>query len=220
MSYSSNNKNKLTFHFFNKLYDKPSFIKIEKYLFLLGYLPIYCQIEHLIDQKYINLIKKIAKKKIYKLYDKNNDTHYNTEDLMLIKLKWIKTKINQILSADELIKFIKYNPIKYFIINLKAYSFDYLFPLVETIIDELIESKELKTSFFGLLNYSQREWYFEHLLFNTIKETNLFLNYYIEISILIKTIFKKEKLKTFDKNTNTYFISPIVMLKDMMQLFI
>ena len=71
---------------------------------------------------------------------------------MLIKLKWIKNKKNQRLSADDLINFIKDDPIKYFGINFNAYSFDYLFPLVGTVIDELIESKELKTSFFGLLN--------------------------------------------------------------------
>ena len=69
LSYSSNNQNKFKFDFMNKLCNKPSFIKNEKYLSLLGYLPRYCQIEHLISQKYINIIKKIAKKKIYKFYD-------------------------------------------------------------------------------------------------------------------------------------------------------
>lgn len=213
LSYSLNNQKKFEFDFMNKLCDKPSNIQNEKYLSLLGYLPRYCQIEHLISQKYINIIKKIAKKKIYKFYDKNNNTNYDTEDLMLIKLKWIKNKKNQILSADELINFIKDDPIKYFGINFNAYSFDYLFPLVGTVIDELIESKELKTSFFGLLNDSQRGWIFEHLLFDTIKKTNLFLDYYIENSILIKTIFKKEKLENFDKKANTLFYFSISNVK-------
>ena len=213
LSYSSNNQNKFKFDFMNKLCNKPSFIKNEKYLSLLGYLPRYCQIEHLISQKYINIIKKIAKKKIYKFYDNHNNTSYDTEDLMLIKLKWIKNKKNQSLSADDLINFIKDDPIKYFGIDFNAFSFDYLFPLVGTVIDELIESKELKTSFFGLLNDSQRGWIFEHLLFDTIKKTNLFLDYYIENSILIKTIFKKEKLENFDKKTNTLFYFSISNVK-------
>ena len=213
LSYSPNNQNKFAFDFMNKLCDKPSNIQNEKYLSLLGYLPRYCQIEHLISQKYINIIKKIAKKKIYKFYDKNNNTNYDTEDLMLIKLKWIKNNKNKILSADELINFIKDNPIKYFSINFNPYSFDYLFPLVGTVIDEQIESKELKTSFFGLLNDSQRGWIFEHLLFDTIKKTNLFLDYYIENSILIKTIFKKEKLENFDKKANTLFYFSISNVK-------
>ena len=132
---------------------------------------------------------------------------------MLIKLKWIKNKKNQSLSADDLINFIKDDPIKYFGIDFNAFSFDYLFPLVGTVIDELIESKELKTSFFGLLNDSQRRWIFEHLLFDKIKKTNLFLDYYIENSILIKTIFKKEKLKNFDKKTNTLFYFSISNVK-------
>ena len=213
LSYSSNNKNKFKFHFINKLCDKPPIIKNEKYLSLLGYLPRYCQIEHLMCQKYINIIKKIAKKKIYKFYDKNNYTNYDTEDLMLIKLKWIKNKKNQKLYPDELINFIKDNPIKYFIINLKTKFFDYLFPLVGTVIDELIESKELKTSFLGFLNDSQKGWIFEHLLFDTIKKTNLFLNYYIENTILVKTIFKKEKINEFDKKANTLFYFSISNVK-------
>ena len=213
LSYSSNNENKFKFHFINKLCDKPLVVTNEKYLSLLGYLPRYCQIDHLMCQKYINIIKKIAKEKIYKFYDKNNNTNYNTEDLMLINLKLIKGKKDKQLSPAELINFIKDNPIKYFSINLKEKFFDYLFPLVGTVINELIESKELKTSFFGLLNDSQKGWIFEHLLFDVIKKTNRFLDYYIENSILIKTIFKKEKINNFDKKTNTLFYFSISNVK-------
>ena len=36
-------------------------------------------------------------------------------------------------------------------------------------------------------------------------EKNVFLNYYIENIILIKTIFKKQKIENFDKKANTLF---------------
>jgi hypothetical protein len=150
-------------------------------------------------------MKKIIKKKFLKFYSNNNNSSLKIEDVIAIKLKWIKEKKRNKLTKDELLEFIKYHPIKYFIIDFPKSSFDYLFPLIEIIIDEMIDSKELKDSSQGLLNEAQRGWYFKHLFFNSIKNKNVFLNFYIENIILIKTIFKKQKIENFDKKANTLF---------------
>ena len=203
----SNRVNECTFIFdyYKKLCSKPEINNSNEYLFLLGYLPRYCQIQKLINKKYINLMKKIIKKKFLKFYSNNNNSSLKIEDVIAIKLKWIKEKKRNKLTKDELLEFIKYHPIKYFIIDFPKSSFDYLFPLVEIIIDEMIDSKELKDSSQGLLNEAQRGWYFKHLFFNSIKNKNVFLNFYIENIILIKTIFKKQKIENFDKKANTLF---------------
>ena len=199
------NECKFIFDYYKKLLSKPKINDSNKYLSLLGYLPRYCQIQKLINKKYINLMKKIIKRKFLKFYSNNNNSSFEIEDVMAIKLKWIKEKKKYKLTNDEFLEFIKYHPIKYFIIDFGNFSFDYLFPLIGIIIDEIIDSKELKDSSKGLLNEAQRGWYFEHLFFNTIKNKNVFLNYYIENIILIKTIFKKQKIENFDKKANTLF---------------
>ena len=43
------------------------------------------------------------------------------------------------------------------------------------------------------------------MFFNKINNTNIFLNFYIDNIIQIKTIFKKEKIDNFDKRLNTLF---------------
>ena len=206
-------KIKFPFEFQNKLCDKPNIKKESQYLKLFGYLPRYCQIQKMIDKKYVNLMKKIVKKKFKSFYDKECDENYNMEDFMILQLKWIKENIEKKLSKEQLLDFIRKNPIKYFYINLESKSFDYLFPLIETIIDELIKSKELKDYIRVLYNESERGWYFEHELFDKIENENIFLNYYIENTIIIKSIFKKEKIENFDKNANTLFCFSISNVK-------
>ena len=207
------NKRKFPFEFQNKLCDKPNIKNESQYLKLFGYLPRYCQIQKMIDKKYVNLMKKIIKKKIKSFYDKECDENYNKEDFMILQLKWIKENIKKKLSKQQLLDFIRKNPIKYFYINLTNKSIDYLFPLIETIIDELIKSKELKDYIRVLYNESERGWYFEHELFDKIENENIFLNYYIENTIIIKSIFKKEKIENFDKKANTLFCFSISNVK-------
>ncbi len=208
------NKSKFFFELENEICDKLYMKKPNEFLKLLGYLPRYCQNQKLINKKYINLMKKIIKKKFFKFYSNIFiNKHIDAEDLMIIRLKYIKAKRNCQLTNDEMIDFIRENPIKYFNLNLENISFDYLFPLIEIIIDEIILSKELQNSYHGLLNEAQKGWYFEHIFFDTIKKHNVFHNYYIENIILIKTIFKKEKIKNFDKNANTLFCFSISNVK-------
>lgn len=204
---------KLDFDYKNKLCAKPNIQNESKYLYLFGYLPRFCQINKMINKKYINFMKKIIKKKFYKFYSTICEKNYSVEDFMIMNLKWIKNNNKLILSDEQFLEFIRKNPIKYFIINLFENTFDFLFPLVEIIIDELIKSKELKDSRFGLYNEAQIGWYFEHSFFDKIKNENFFLNYYIENTIIIKTIFKKEKLENFDKNANTLFCFSISNVK-------
>ena len=206
-------KRKFHFEFQNKLCDKPNIKKESQYLKLFGYLPRYCQIQKMIDKKYVNLMKKIVKKKFKSFYDKECDENYNMEDFMILQLKWIKENIEKKLSKQQLLDFIRKNPIKYFYINLENKSFDYLFPLIETIIDELIKSKELKDCIRVLYNESEIGWYFKHELFEKIENENIFLNYYIENTIIIKSIFKKEKIENFDKKANTLFCFSISNVK-------
>ena len=207
-------ENKFDFELENKICNKPNMTNNNEFLDLLGYLPIYCQNQKLINKKYINLMKKIIKKKFFKFYSNIflNKENY-AEDFMIIRLKLIKKKRNIKLSNDEMIEFMMQNPIKYFNIYLDKLKFDYLFPLIGIIIDEIINSYELRKSYIGSLNEAQKGWYFEHLLFDTIKKNNFFHNYYIENSILIKTVFKKEIIKNFDKNSNTLFYFTINNVK-------
>lgn len=179
----------------------------DKNLSLLGYLPRYRRISNLINLKYINFMKKLIKQKFYKFYKENRkDFPYNKlEDEIVKRLNWIQDKKEKKLSSSEMKYFIDENPIKYFLINLDDSNFDYLFPLLEIIIDEIIQSYNLKHYPIGILNDSEKGWYFEHLLFDCIKNKNIFINIYIEKSVMIKTIFKKEKIKDFDNKINTLF---------------
>ena len=204
---------KLNYYYQNKLCDKPYIQNESKYLYLFGYLPRFCQINKMINKKYVNLMKKIIKKHFYKFYSDICEKNYSVEDYMIMKLKWIKNNNKLILSYEQFLEFIRKNPIKYFIIDIYNKTFDFLFPLVEIIIDEIIKSKELKDSRLGLYNEEQIEWYFEYSFFDKIKNENIFLNYYIENTIIIKTIFKKEKIENFDKNANTLFCFSISNVK-------
>ena len=178
-----------------------------EYLALLGYLPRYRQIKNLINLKYINFMKKTIKQKFHKFYeDKSRKTNYDIlENEINEKLKWIQKKRKKRLLLNEMEEFLKDNPIKYFKLDINNLIFDYLFPLIETIIDEIIKSNELKYSYKGLLNESQKGWYFKHLFFDKIRNINIFRNIYIEKTVLIKTIFKKEKIENFNNETNTLF---------------
>ena len=151
-------------------------------------------------------MKKIIKKKFIKFYSNDFKIDINeAEDLMIKQLRWIKNKINHQLSTEEMIMFIKNNPIKYFSIDYTNITFDYLFPLINVVADEIVCSNELKKSYSGFLNEAQKGWYFEHLIFDKIKNDNIFQQIYVENSFLIKSIFKKEKVKNFDKHSNTLF---------------
>jgi len=57
-------------------------------------------------------MKKIIKQKFLKFYSNNNNSSFKIEDVIAIKLKWIKEKKNHKLSKDEFLEFIKYHPIK------------------------------------------------------------------------------------------------------------
>ena len=202
---------KFNFEFYNESFikqDNENDIEKEKKnenLNLFGKLPIYYQIENKITKKYINLNKKIIKKKLYKFYYKNNNNSKEIENIILNNLKWIKNNNNKILSQIEILKFIRDNPIKYFSIKNNNKSFDYLYPLIEIIIEEIIKTEELKKSCLLYFNIAHIGWHFEQMFFNKINNTNIFLNFYIDNIIQIKTIFKKEKIDNFDKRLNTLF---------------
>ena len=202
------NECEFNFEYFNKLCEIKSNKYYNNYLSLFGYLPQFCQIEKLINKKYINAMKKIIKQKLNKFYLKYKDKenyNLNKEDIFITRLKWIQENLNKKLSKDQIIFFIENNPIKYFSLDLNNYYFDYLFPLVGIVIDEIIKSKELKKASLGRLNESQREWYFKHLLFDKIKNSNCLFKLYIENIIQIKSAFNKEKIKNFDNKANTLF---------------
>ena len=204
------------FDFFNKLLDKPDIDKENEYLYLFGYLPRYCNIQNIINKKYVNLNKKIIKRKLIKFYThklEQNKQNYKVEDYMELKLKWIIENKKSQLTQEQMLDFIRMNPIKYFTFDLENLSFDFLFPLIEIVINEIIKSKDLKDSIYGLYNEAEKEWYFKHSLFDRMKNTNKFLNYYIEDTIVIKTIFKKEILKNFNKKVNTLFCFSISNVK-------
>ena len=207
-------ESKFSFELQNKICNKPNIINTNEYLELLGYLPIYCQNQKLVNKKFINLMRKIIKRKFFKFYSNilGNDCD-DIEHIMINRLKFIKKNRNRKLTSDEMIEFIRENPIKYFSLDIQNNIFDYLFPLIEIITDEIIQSKELKDSYPILLNESHRRWYFVQLFFDKIKKTNIFHDYYIENIIFIKTSFKKEKIKNFDKNTNTLFCFTISNVK-------
>ena len=81
-------------------------------------------------------MKKIIKKKFQKFYSEIKIDDY--EDFMILKLKWIKNHKKLALNGEQFLEFIKMSPIKYFIIDIRNKTFDFLFPLVEIIIDEII----------------------------------------------------------------------------------
>jgi len=197
------NEYKFNFDYNNYLCRRPNNNTSNEYLFLFGYLPRYFQIQKLVNKKFVNLMKKIIKQKIFKFYSKNNNSSFNIEDAIATRLKWIKAKQGHKLTNDKMLEFIKYHPIKYFMIDFPNSSFDYLFSLIEIIIDEIIDSKELKDSSQEFLNEAQREWYFKHLFFNSIKNKNVFLDFYIENTIVIKTIFKNKKIENFEEKENS-----------------
>ena len=204
------------FEFLNKLLDKPDIDKENEYLYLFGYLPRYCNIQNIINKKYVNLNKKIIKGKLIKFYThelQQKKKNYKVEDFMELKLKWIIENKKTQLTQEQMLDFIETNPIKYFTLDLENLSFDFLFPLIEIVINEIIKSKDLKDSIYGLYNEAEKGWYFKHSLFDKMKNTNIFLNYYIEDTIVIKTIFKKEILNNFNKKANTLFCFTISNVK-------
>lgn len=204
------------FELLNRLLDKPDIGKENEYLYLFGYLPRYCNIQNIINKKYVNLNKKIIKRKLIKFYThelEQNKQNYKVEDYIKSKLKWIIENKKSQLTRDKMLDFMKTNPIKYFTLDLKKLSFDFLFPLIEIVVNEIVKSEELKNSIYGFYNEAEKGWYFEHSLFDRMKNTNKFLNYYIEDTIVIKTIFKKEILKNFNEKANTLFCFSISNVK-------
>ena len=177
---------------------------INENLSLLGYLPRYRRIANLINLKYINFMKKAIKRELFEFYKERlkDFLFIKLEDEIIKKLKLIQKNKKKILISIEMKKFCEDNPIEYFLIDFKKSTYDYLFPLIGVIIDEIIKSHELKHS---SLESKEKEWYFKHLLFDNIKNKNIFRNIYIEKTIIIKTIFNKEKIKDFNSEINTLF---------------
>ena len=91
---------KFRFDFVNKLCNKPNIHEESEYLQLFGYLPRYCQIQKIIDKKYVNLMKKIIKKKFKTFYNSVCDENYKMEDFMILQLKWIKENAKKKLSQE------------------------------------------------------------------------------------------------------------------------
>ena len=191
------------YEFYNKLCEKPFIQNESEYLNLFGYLPRYCQIQKIINKKYVNVMKKKIKQKFYKFYSKlTNLKNGELEEKIVDSLRKIKDKREQRLNKYDIKSFIENNPIKYFTIDTENNCYDYLFPLIGTIIDEIIKSKEIKDSLNTVLNEVEKGWFFEHSLFDTLKNSNDFLGFYIEDTIEIQSIFKKEIIKDLDKNAN------------------
>lgn len=189
---------KFYYDYFNNLFDKPEFIN-NKYLSLFGYFPRFCQFSNKINKKYLNLIKRKINRKIYDFYLNNETSTYNKEDLILTKIKWIIEKRNIIINEKEFNEFLKNNPIKFFSIDIENRSFDYLYPLINTIYEDIKKKMELKISFSSKMNtQSEKGWVFERLLFDKISSSNLFLDQYIENVYTINTIYKKEKIENFN----------------------
>jgi len=202
------------YEFYNKLCEKPFIQNESEYLNLFGYLPRYCQIQKIINKKYVNVMKKKIKQKFYKFYSKlTNLKNGKLEEKIVDSLRKIKDKRKQILNLFDMKSFIENNPIKYFTIDKENNCYDYLFPLIGTIIDEIIKSKEIKDSLNIVLNNVERGWFFEHSLFDSLKNSNDFLGFYIEDTIEIQSIFKKEIIKDLDKNANTLFTFSISNVK-------
>ena len=199
------------YKFYNKLCEKPFIQNESEYLNLFGYLPRYCQIQKIINKKYV---KKKLKQKFYKFYSKlTNLKNGELEEKIVDSLRKIKDKRKQILNLFDMKSFIENNPIKYFTIDTENNCYDYLFPLIGTIIDEIIKSKEIKDSLNTVLNEVEKGWFFEHSLFDSLKNSNDFLGFYIEDTIEIQSIFKKEIIKDLDKNANTLFTFSISNVK-------
>ena len=168
------------------------------YLKLVGYFPRYYQIKNILNQKIINVIKKKIKEKIMKFYN-NNNTIINQN------LKEIKNNVNKKLNFEDFRDFILTKPIKYFLIDEKNKIINYLFPLIEIAINELLKTFYIK-SFEKKIIGSELGWYFKHCCINKIINENFFMNYYIDNSIEIKTIFNSEKLNEyFNLKENTLF---------------
>ena len=117
-----------------------------KYLKLLGNLPIYKNMKDKLNIKVINLIVKQIKEKIKKFYGYNERLIFKSlEDIP------IKKKIENDSKFKDLLNKI---PFKYFKIDIKNRMIDYFFPLVKTAISELLHSYQIKNWEILLLNWN------------------------------------------------------------------
>ena len=168
-----------------------------RYLYSLGNLPRYRQYANNLNAKYINIMCKVIKKKIYKYY--KNDT-----DLILKNLK--NLKINESFSEqEEFEKYLDNLPIKYFKIDKSRKKINYSYPLVRLAIEEILNTIDLD-NFHGWTN-SEREWYFERKVIDKIKTSHILNNYYIDNYYQIKSLYLKEKINNdnFDLKENSFF---------------
>ena len=180
---------------YNELTDNKLLFPYNKYLEKLNYFPQYCEIKNILSQKVLNLLKKQIKEKIKKFYE-------NKENEMIKNLE--KLVVDKILDKNQFEDILKTFPIKYLKIDLKNRKFHYLFPLAKIAIDELIYSHELKERISD--NKLKERWIFENTLFNYISETNKFLDFYIDKSYRVDTIFNEEILPSdFSLEENTLF---------------
>ena len=194
---NKNNHNKRipNFKLYNRLTDNQLLFQNDKNLEKLKYLPRYCEVKNALTQKVLNLLKKKIKEKIIKFYEyKESEMIKNLEKLV----------VDKILDKDQFEDILKTFPIKYLEIDLENRKFNYLYPLSKIAIDELIYSHKIKERISD--NKSEQGWIFENVLFNYISETNIFLDFYIDKSYKVDTIFNEEILPSdFSLDENTLF---------------
>ncbi len=184
-------------YYFRKFQQKNN--RNNKYLNLLGNLTGFRHIKNNLDSKYINIMCKRIKKKLLKFYNDN-------ENIAISKLKQLKSKINKSIEIKkDYQKLLDVTPIKYFIIDNQNNTIDYLYPLVQVAIEEIINTSELN-KFNGATN-NEKEWYFKRKVIYDIKTTHIINDIYIDNYYQIKSIFLKDKINdsNFDKNENSLF---------------
>ena len=192
---SLNNSKIPYFFYFNKLINNKNKFNNNIFLQKLGYLPRYCEINDLLSNKILNIIKKRIKIKVKKFYD-------NNEYKMVKEIENFKNNIEKELNSNTFNDILNNFPIKYLDINFNDKVFKYLYPLVETAMDELVYSFKIRQ--ISNINNSEKGWKFESILFDYISNNNSIFNYYIDQFFKIDTIFHPEKLPNeFNINENS-----------------
>ena len=192
---SLNNSKIPHFFYFNKLMNNKDKFNNNIFLQKLGYLPRYCEINDSLSNKILNIIKKRIKIKVKKFYD-------NDEYKMVKEIENLKKNIEKELNANTFIDILNNFPIKYLDINFDDKVIKYLYPLVETVLDELVYSFRIRQM--SNINNSEKRWKFESILFDCISNNNSIFSYYIDQFFKIDTIFQPEKLPNeFNINENS-----------------